>query len=68
MTFFKKILNEIVTNIRKQMVRKITNRRNWKVGGGEVIYEGYWRADKANVHGRLIQADGDIYDLYLKGD
>lgn len=25
-------------------------------------YEGYWRRDKANIKGKLIHADGDIYE------
>jgi hypothetical protein len=25
-------------------------------------YEGYWRDDKANGKGRLIHADGDVYE------
>jgi hypothetical protein len=25
-------------------------------------YEGYWKKDKANVRGKLIHADGDIYE------
>ena len=25
-------------------------------------YEGYWKNDKANIRGKLIHADGDIYD------
>jgi hypothetical protein len=25
------------------------------------LYEGYWKGDKANGHGRLIHADGDVY-------
>lgn len=25
-------------------------------------YEGYWKRDKANVRGKLIHADGDIYE------
>jgi hypothetical protein len=25
-------------------------------------YEGYWKRDKANVNGKLIHADGDIYE------
>ena len=26
------------------------------------LYEGYWRADKANGKGRLIHSDGDVYE------
>jgi hypothetical protein len=25
-------------------------------------YEGYWKKDKANVRGKLIHADGDVYE------
>lgn len=25
-------------------------------------YEGYWKNDKANIRGKLIHADGDIYE------
>jgi hypothetical protein len=27
-------------------------------------YEGYWKNDKANIRGKLIHADGDIYEGY----
>jgi len=26
------------------------------------MYEGWWRNNKANGRGRLINADGDVYD------
>ena len=32
------------------------------------LYEGYWRADKANGRGRLIHADGDVYYGEWKDD
>jgi hypothetical protein len=32
------------------------------------LYEGYWKADKANGRGRLIHADGDVYHGEWKDD
>jgi len=29
-------------------------------------YEGYWKNDKANIKGKLIHADGDIYEGIIK--
>ena len=29
-------------------------------------YEGYWKNDKANIRGKLIHADGDIYEGKFK--
>jgi hypothetical protein len=57
------------------MVRKFGDNRNVDIntrdGMGIQIwpdgskYEGYWKADKANGRGRLIHADGDVYEGIL---
>jgi len=42
-----------------QSVREGRGMQVWPDGS---IYEGYWKASKTTGHGRLIHADGDVYD------
>ena len=38
------------------------NGRGKQVWDDHSLYEGYWIDDKANGRGRLIHADGDVYE------
>lgn len=45
--------------LRGSQIRQGMGLQLWPDGS---MYEGYWADNKANGKGRLIHADGDVYD------
>ena len=45
--------------IQNKMIRQGRGKQIWPDGS---MYEGWWKDNKANGKGRLIHADGDVYD------
>jgi hypothetical protein len=41
------------------MRKKDFGHQYWPDGS---LYEGFWKADRANGRGRLIHSDGDVYE------
>lgn len=70
---FEKSLGEVEERSLKRLKNGASYLGQWLVGtniregkGVQIwpdgsLYEGYWRADKANGYGRLMHKDGDIY-------